>query len=641
VGLNNRKVTGLFTLALERQSKALAVSTERLSSGLRINKAADDAAGLAISSTLRSDTKVYAQALRNVNDVVSALSIADAALEELGTIVTRQQELATQAASRTYSLSQRRALASESDALTQEYNRILSSTSFNGIALFNDSTSEITAQAGYSDDITFATGDELDRSVGTGTYTSVQTAQLYSNNIGFAGVGTLLSGDFSGDGRADLFSLDYNTTLSYSFWSLQLGNGNGTFTTPSTTAGGNTSALGSTSVLGTSGDVDGDGDLDILLTNNSSSYQLLRNNGNGTFPSGGAISSFANATAAGGSFSSLVDINGDNKLDFVTDNTGSAISVILGNGDGTFRASITVTTGITAVTHATADYNSDGFMDIAVGSSSGTISLLFGNGDGTFANGVTSTLSATGVVRLTTGDVNRDGVADVVAHGSTNQLVQVLSANSDRTFSTINSFTSSSGLVDRFLSDVNSDGYLDYINGAGSRVDTYYGNGDGTFMSAITSSFTMGGTATAAKYALLDFNSDGVLDLAATSPSGTSGSAWLSTLRLQTRTTSTAAYLNIATVDGARSALTTLDGMLDQIALERGSTGAIQSRMKSVYTTLDVTRENYAAASARITDIDTASEVAELTRTKILQQTTAAILAQANQSTVTLAQLLT
>jgi flagellin-like hook-associated protein FlgL len=122
--------------------------SERLSSGMRINRASDDAAGLAVASQLQADSRIKNQALRNINDFQSVTAIASGAVDALRTITERQRELATQAANGTYSGTQRAALQSEMTKLTEEYNRVIGSTSFNGISLLSNSSQEFRVQMG-------------------------------------------------------------------------------------------------------------------------------------------------------------------------------------------------------------------------------------------------------------------------------------------------------------------------------------------------------------------------------------------------------------------------------------------------------------------------------------------------------------
>ena len=88
---------------LNQATDALSSTYERLSSGMRINKASDDPAGLAVSSSLNVDSRVYSQGIRNINDGLSLLNVAEGALFELSSITTRQQELAEQSANGVYS----------------------------------------------------------------------------------------------------------------------------------------------------------------------------------------------------------------------------------------------------------------------------------------------------------------------------------------------------------------------------------------------------------------------------------------------------------------------------------------------------------------------------------------------------------
>ena len=111
---------------LGQSTQSVQQSFTRLSSGLRINKASDDAAGLAISESLNVDARVYTQGIRNLNDGISLTNIAEGAMQELTNITIRQRELATQSANGTLSLQQRQALNQEANALVDEFNRITS-----------------------------------------------------------------------------------------------------------------------------------------------------------------------------------------------------------------------------------------------------------------------------------------------------------------------------------------------------------------------------------------------------------------------------------------------------------------------------------------------------------------------------------
>ena len=119
----------------------LATSTERLSSGLRINKAADDAAGLAIRELMRSDIKVLQQGIRNAQDAISLIQTADGALSVIDEKLIRMKELAEQAATGTYTSVQRLMIDSEYQQMASEITRIANATDFNGIKLLDGSLS--------------------------------------------------------------------------------------------------------------------------------------------------------------------------------------------------------------------------------------------------------------------------------------------------------------------------------------------------------------------------------------------------------------------------------------------------------------------------------------------------------------------
>ncbi len=120
---------------------SLGTSTERLSSGLRINSAADDAAGLAIRELMRADIAALNQGVRNANDAISLIQTADGALQVVDEKLIRMKELAEQAATGTYNSDQRLIIDSEYQAMASEITRIANATDFNGIYLLNGNLS--------------------------------------------------------------------------------------------------------------------------------------------------------------------------------------------------------------------------------------------------------------------------------------------------------------------------------------------------------------------------------------------------------------------------------------------------------------------------------------------------------------------
>ncbi len=123
--------------ALYRNNSVLSKATERLSTGYRINRAADDAAGLAISENLRTQIRGLNQAARNAEDGINFLQIGDGAAGEISNILQRMRDLAVQAANGIYDDTQRGYLNQEFQGLKEEVDRIVGSTEFNGQSILS------------------------------------------------------------------------------------------------------------------------------------------------------------------------------------------------------------------------------------------------------------------------------------------------------------------------------------------------------------------------------------------------------------------------------------------------------------------------------------------------------------------------
>jgi flagellin len=133
---------------LEGSSNKLSTSYQRLSSGLRINRASDDAAGLAIAENLKAGSSTATVAMRNANDGISVITIADQAVNQISNVLNRMAELATQSSNGVIDNTQRSALQNEFTALASEIERIAVTTKFNGLALL-DGQKDISFQIGF------------------------------------------------------------------------------------------------------------------------------------------------------------------------------------------------------------------------------------------------------------------------------------------------------------------------------------------------------------------------------------------------------------------------------------------------------------------------------------------------------------
>jgi FG-GAP-like repeat/Abnormal spindle-like microcephaly-assoc'd, ASPM-SPD-2-Hydin len=334
-----------------------------------------------------------------------------------------------------------------------------------------------------------------------------------------AGPVSVVAADFNGDGKLDLaIANQADNTVS-----ILLGQVDGTFSVKTDYP------VGSVPSWVVQGDFNGDGFIDLAVSNENCSYDqegdllcnpgsisILLGNGDGTFqphvdlPSGTQPLGIA-----------VGDFNGDGKLDLVTANgVGDTVSVFLGNGNGTFAAPVAYATASGPLSLITADFNDDGKLDVAVGTG-GTISVLIGNGDGTFqAHRDTNLLSSTSAQGLASGDFNKDGKMDIVVVGTLagtggGGATQVFLGNDDGTFSVASGYTVGYGTIQAV--DLNGDGKLDLLTqsaSAGGAV-VLIGNGDGTFQVSPIG-YSAGISNIGDGFVVGDFNGDGKLDFVVT-----------------------------------------------------------------------------------------------------------------------------
>lgn len=256
-------------------------------------------------------------------------------------------------------------------------------------------------------------------------------------------------------------------------------------------------------------DLNGDGKPDLAVVNSQShSVTILLGNGDGTFvpapsPDTGSVPV---ALVAG-------DFNGDGKTDLAVANSQSnSVTILLGNGDGTFTAAPTLASGTHPAAMAAGDFNGDGNLDLVVANSGdNTLSIFLGKGDGSFAVAPVAHTGC-GPDSIAVGDFNGDGALDLaVANGSDNTL-SLLRGNGDGTFTAAASPSTGGQPVAVAAADLNGDGILDLavVNQGDATVTVLLGNGDATFAAG---SVLPAGTGPAS-LAVADLNGDGNLDLA-------------------------------------------------------------------------------------------------------------------------------
>lgn len=315
----------------------------------------------------------------------------------------------------------------------------------------------------------------------------------------------VVTGDFNGDGNLDIASAGSGSTGSVS---VLLGNGDGTFQKPINTP------VGAYPLQMAAGDFNHDGNLDLVVSNNSTvtnadQLSILLGNGDGTFRDAQDIP----LTSVAGNIV-VADFNNDGNLDIATvQQVTSAVSIFFGKGDGTFAAPVQVPipTNSSYGTVFTADFNKDGNADLATSISGGAISILLGNGNGTFQP---ATTVFPGDSLVAVGDFNGDGKPDLVLNYAVDLSVAL--GNGNGTFQTPSASTYILGQTESpIVGDFNGDGHMDLAFEGSGAVSLLLGNGDGTFGNLINYPPGLG-----INFATGDFTGNGSLDIAGRSGNG-------------------------------------------------------------------------------------------------------------------------
>jgi len=596
--------------ALNSSQSDLSTSLERLSSGLRINSAKDDAAGLAITDRMTSQIRGMNQAVRNANDGISLSQTAEGALGSTSDNLQRIRELSIQSANSTNTASDRKALNAEVNQLIEEIQRVGVSTQFNGTNLLDGSFQAEQFQVGANANQTI--------------------------NIGITGATTNLLGAYQSNSTSvsvDAFDGDSFTINDTEIGVSAATSANGF--TASSAAAKATAINSKTDETGVTATATNSVTGDAPLAGGSLSNGELVING----VTIGAIAADAVAVTQGRSAATAINA--------VSNETGVSAEANASTGALTLTAAdgrdISITTnGSDAATRQTAIQNIQNATGIdasegAAATGNEVVTLTFGAGnegvDGTsiFDNDTIALGGQTFEFVTSTGTGSAGNVEVLIAAGAagtpTDSITALNSAINTETAAGRNSISSAiTGAATEITLTSNLVG-LDTIAVGSAIAETE----DGTGATGIAAAITTPGTAAAD-------DADGVTTKGTLTLSSAEnfslGGTDLAFAGLASASPSLTKLesVDISTVAGANSAITILDGALSQISSQQAELGAIQNRFSSTIDNLAASVENLSSARSQIRDADFAAETAELSRNQILQQAGIAMLSQANSA---------
>ncbi len=233
-------------------------------------------------------------------------------------------------------------------------------------------------------------------------------------------------------------------------------------------------------------DLTGSGNLDLIVANTgSNTLSVLLGNGDGTFQDQRTISLAADPAAV-----AVADLTGNGKQDLIVADSTGTVSVLLGNGDGSFGTPQVIATGLSATALAVADLRGNGKQDLVVTGSNGTVSVLLGSGNGTFGTPQTVATGASpgDLVSVLTADVNGDSIPDLIVADDTSNTLSELLGNGDGSFGSPRTILTGISVISMVSADLTGNGKQDLVLATStSAITVLLGNGDGTWQSPLVS----------------------------------------------------------------------------------------------------------------------------------------------------------
>jgi flagellin len=682
---------------LNKSQSAMQMAMQRLSSGLRINSAKDDAAGLGISDRMTAQIKGLNQATRNANDGISLAQTAEGALGEITTSLQRLRELAVQSANATNTASDRASLQQEASQLLSEIDRVSGQTEFNGLKLldgsFKEQSFQIGANAGQTISVTMRSAQA--KNLGTGDASAI-TARASASAAAGGTAAAMASGDVNVNGvtigasvaSADNKSFAYNAGSSIAKAAAfnAVSDKTGVAATVNATEvegvdmsgapGGASGALYingvATDTVYTTTDLAATRQSVVTAINAKSEQTGVVAVDTGTDKGGVKLVAADGRNIAIGADNGLtandvgLNINGTD-VTLGTDNLDAGYQVFYGSFTLSSTKDIKIeqgtgdiaNAGLQAGTYAPQTaYTSTSVLSTNLAFTAGDFKVngvLVGNslaiydkasyeattGDKAFSaiakagaiNAISAQTGVTAKVNATTVDGSAMGGA-----GSVTGTIQI-NGVATRSITTSGDFAGDRAQVVDAINAISGQTGVIAVDtnddAKGVQLQALDGRNIDVQHTTLAAADT-GLVATDATYSGSITLSSGK---AFTIESGTTGTDVTTTLGLEVGTYGAGksgqalSTIDLSTLDGATAALTAIDNALSSIDSGRGDLGAVQNRFSSTISALQSTSENLSAARSRIQDADFAEETANLSRAQILQQAGTAMLAQGNAAT--------
>jgi len=679
---------------LSQTQNSLATAEQRLSSGLRINSARDDAAGLAIATRLSAQVSGDNVAIRNSNDGVSLAQTAEGALQQITTNLQTIRNLAVQSANASNSASDRAALQTQASSLIQEIDRVAKSVAFNGVNLLDGSFSgkqfQVGANAGETVNVANIASARTAK-LGSSNTAAITAAQNNSTalsdgdllingiNVGasVASADTASTASASGSAIAKAAAINAKSTqtgVTATVNDTQVGGTaitagvaagsvtiNGVSITINTTASGATTRASVVSAINAYSAQTGVTAVDSGADTNG--VKLVAADGRNVALSFTTVTAANTGLATAGTYAGSYTLNSSNPITLSSNVTGTisnsglqagtyqAQTAYVASKQGAAGAGTAIAAGDFAINGVlvgaslalsdNASYNSA--ANSAIAKSAAINSLSTKTGVTATANPNVATGSAI-TAAATSGILYINGVAT--------GTISTTSSAADSRKAVVDAINAISGQTGVTALNTNSDTAGVQLVAADGRNITVTQNTAGTLTAAssgLNAAFITaqaGASATAGEKnagtiigtVSLSSTTSFTIDAGTTSATADVSSRLTASLGIDLGTYGVGKSgqsldtVDLSTVDGSNKALTAIDNALASVSASSSQLGAIENRFQSVVANLQTTAENQSQALSRIQDADFAAETANYTRSNVLQQAATSILSQANSN---------